>query len=103
VSGLWSSILALGLFVGPSVGGILMDNFGFRWGSMFVLGGGIILMIMVILVIVYDKRKQSALENETDPLLGSQTNISQTDVETPVNSENSQSRQMYGSTTESNT
>ena len=38
ISGLWTSTFALGAFIGPSVGGILMDWVGFRSGSMFVVG-----------------------------------------------------------------
>lgn len=37
VSGLWTSTFALGAFIGPSVAGILLDNVGFRNGSMFIV------------------------------------------------------------------
>lgn len=37
VSGLWTSTFALGAFIGPSVAGILLDNIGFRNGSMFII------------------------------------------------------------------
>ncbi|KAK0084730.1 hypothetical protein PV326_006183 [Microctonus aethiopoides] len=37
ISGLWTSAFALGAFIGPSVAGILLDNVGFRNGSMFIV------------------------------------------------------------------
>lgn len=37
VSGLWASSLSLGLFVGPSVGGLLLDLSNFRVGSLYPL------------------------------------------------------------------
>ncbi|XP_032681295.1 MFS-type transporter SLC18B1-like isoform X1 [Odontomachus brunneus] len=46
VSGLWTSTFALGAFIGPSVAGILLDNIGFRNGSMFI-----ILLHMLVAVI----------------------------------------------------
>ncbi|KAG7163415.1 MFS-type transporter SLC18B1-like [Homarus americanus] len=36
VSGIWTSTFALGCFIGPSVGGVLLDYFGFKWASVFV-------------------------------------------------------------------
>jgi MFS family permease len=44
VSGLWSSVLALGLFIGPSIAGLLYDTVGFRWGSLFVVGASALLV-----------------------------------------------------------
>jgi MFS family permease len=37
VSGLWTSTFALGSFVGPSVAGILYDQVGFRYSTLFVI------------------------------------------------------------------
>lgn len=37
ISGLWTSTFALGAFIGPSIAGILLDNIGFRNGSMFIV------------------------------------------------------------------
>ncbi|XP_033212868.1 MFS-type transporter SLC18B1-like isoform X2 [Belonocnema kinseyi] len=37
ISGLWTSSFALGAFIGPSVAGILLDNIGFRYASMFIV------------------------------------------------------------------
>ncbi|ODM97424.1 MFS-type transporter SLC18B1 [Orchesella cincta] len=35
VSGMWASFLALGLFMGPSLGGVLLDQAGYRLGSLY--------------------------------------------------------------------
>lgn len=45
VSGLWTSMSALGYFIGPSVGGIAVDLSGFQWASLIIIGGQIILVI----------------------------------------------------------
>ncbi|CAK9807234.1 MFS-type transporter SLC18B1 [Anthophora plagiata] len=37
ISGLWTSMFALGAFIGPSVAGILLDNIGFRNATMFIV------------------------------------------------------------------
>ena len=44
VSGLWSSTFALGLFIGPSVGGALLDLADFRTGTYYVLGSQIVVV-----------------------------------------------------------
>ncbi|XP_045590439.1 MFS-type transporter SLC18B1 [Procambarus clarkii] len=36
VSGIWTSTFALGCFIGPSVGGVLMDLVGFKWASVCI-------------------------------------------------------------------
>lgn len=45
VSGLWTSMSALGYFIGPSIGGIAVDLSGFQWASLIIIGGQIILVI----------------------------------------------------------
>lgn len=35
VSGMWASFLSLGLFIGPSVGGVLLDVAGYKLGSLY--------------------------------------------------------------------
>jgi MFS family permease len=37
VSGLWASAFALGAFIGPSIGGVMLDFVGFRWGSLVII------------------------------------------------------------------
>jgi len=44
VSGLWNSSLALGLSVGPSVAGLLLEHVGFRMGSYFIIGIAVVLV-----------------------------------------------------------
>jgi MFS family permease len=50
VSGLWTSIFALGAFIGPSMAGILFDNIGFEWATLFII---IIHILVVILLIAF--------------------------------------------------
>lgn len=38
ISGLWTSAVSLGAFVGPSIGGFLYDEFSFRPATYYVLG-----------------------------------------------------------------
>ncbi|CAL4108385.1 unnamed protein product, partial [Meganyctiphanes norvegica] len=45
VSGLWTSVFALGCFIGPSLGGLILDSIGFQWGTVFV----VVLHILVLL------------------------------------------------------
>ena len=44
VSGLWSSTFALGLFIGPSMGGALLHLFDFRTRTYYVLGSQIVMV-----------------------------------------------------------
>lgn len=37
ISGLWTSVFALGAFVGPTLAGILFDAVGFPWATVFVI------------------------------------------------------------------
>ena len=37
ISGLWTSVFALGAFVGPTVAGILFDAVGFPYGTLFII------------------------------------------------------------------
>jgi len=37
ISGVFTSTFSLGCFIGPSIGGYLLDYFGFRWGSLIPL------------------------------------------------------------------
>lgn len=56
VSGLWTSTFALGAFIGPSVAGILLDNIGFRNGSMFI----ILLHLLVVRIISLREKSHCA-------------------------------------------
>ncbi|CAG7719019.1 unnamed protein product [Allacma fusca] len=46
ISALWNSFFALGSFIGPSLGGVLLDIGGFRWASVFVLGTQLIVLAL---------------------------------------------------------
>jgi len=76
VSGLWASVLALGLFIGPSVAGYLFDTVGFQWGSTFVVAAGALLILTIVLFLICDGKSKdtassSSSENsESEPLLG---------------------------------
>jgi len=60
VSGLWSSVLALGLFIGPSAAGVLYDEVGFRWGSMTVVVAGVLLVCFIVLFLMCNRKGEEA-------------------------------------------
>lgn len=78
VSALWSSAFALGAFVGPSIGGVMLDTVGFRIGTLFVISLHGSLTIVIILYLTHRKwsRKSSTINREIgihsehEPLLG---------------------------------
>ena len=49
VSGLWTSVFALGAFIGPSLAGILMDHFGMRNATMFIVAFGLSVLLAACL------------------------------------------------------
>ncbi|CAG7831922.1 unnamed protein product [Allacma fusca] len=70
VSSLWNSFFALGNFIGPSIGGVLLDNVGFRWSTVFILG--VQTAIIALLVISLSRRSvndASLKTSESEPLL----------------------------------
>ena len=48
ISGLWTSTFALGAFIGPTIAGILFDSVGFPWGTLFILGIHILVIILLV-------------------------------------------------------
>lgn len=82
VSALWSSAFALGAFVGPSVAGLLYDNFGFRTGSLFILFEQALLASILIFYLAHRKwctgtttssklgNLEISYQDEQKPLLG---------------------------------
>ncbi|KAE8739867.1 hypothetical protein FOCC_FOCC014624 [Frankliniella occidentalis] len=68
ISGLWTSTFALGAFIGPTVGGILLDWVGFRKGSMFVVGLNAVVCVMVFIFLCLSRRRAQYKEvvNEED-------------------------------------
>ncbi|XP_046442778.1 MFS-type transporter SLC18B1-like [Daphnia pulex] len=56
VSGLWTSTFALGAFVGPSLAGILFDQVGFRYSTLFVITTNALLGILVLFFLCCQRR-----------------------------------------------
>jgi len=52
ISGLWTSVFALGAFIGPTVAGILFDAVGFPWGALFVVVNQVIVIISLTVFFV---------------------------------------------------
>ncbi|XP_072042154.1 MFS-type transporter SLC18B1-like [Amphiura filiformis] len=50
VSGVFNSFFSLGAFVGPTVGGVLQQHYGFPWASTMV---GFMFVIMAILIVLF--------------------------------------------------
>ncbi|KAK7065899.1 hypothetical protein SK128_024985, partial [Halocaridina rubra] len=48
VSGIWTSTFALGCFIGPSVGGALLDAIGFGWATVWVAALHVLVLIATI-------------------------------------------------------
>lgn len=46
ISGLAISIFAFGAFIGPVVAGILMEDFGFRYATLFIISFGVVVIIV---------------------------------------------------------
>jgi len=47
ISGLWTSVFALGAFIGPTLAGILFDAVGFPWACMLIIGNQLLVMIIL--------------------------------------------------------
>ena len=71
VSGLWTATFALGAFIGPSVAGLIVDFYGFRPSTLFVLISQLTVFLLCLLFIVHKKRTLNKNEgnDETTPLL----------------------------------
>ncbi|ODM90155.1 MFS-type transporter SLC18B1 [Orchesella cincta] len=68
ISGMWTSFMAMGLFIGPIVAGYLVEIMGFQWGSVFVCGATFTLIIATASSIMFNG--SSTNQSETDPLIG---------------------------------
>eukprot|EP00095_Tigriopus_kingsejongensis_P011883 maker-scaffold410_size180147-snap-gene-0.30 protein:Tk11883 transcript:maker-scaffold410_size180147-snap-gene-0.30-mRNA-1 annotation:"mfs-type transporter c6orf192 homolog" len=49
ISGLWTSVFALGAFIGPSVAGVLLQHFGMRYASQFIVVFGVSVLAITLL------------------------------------------------------
>ena len=66
ISGLWTATFALGAFIGPSVAGLLVDNFTFKYATMFVVVSQITVFLLTAVFLVRQYRlakQQEAYES----------------------------------------
>ncbi|XP_050389568.2 uncharacterized protein LOC126808695 [Patella vulgata] len=54
VAGLWSSMYALGEFIGPIWGGYIQDNIGFADGLTYTAGACVVIVILLTAMALYD-------------------------------------------------
>ena len=59
VSGLWTATFALGAFIGPSFGGVLMDIVGFGYATLFVFASQVIVFVLTLGFIIHRSRHGS--------------------------------------------
>ncbi|XP_037082981.1 MFS-type transporter SLC18B1-like [Pollicipes pollicipes] len=57
VSGLWTSMFALGAFIGPSLAGILYDHFGFEYATLMIIVTHTLLFLVVALFLCVRRRR----------------------------------------------
>lgn len=55
ISGLWTSVFALGAFIGPTVSGALYDVIGFRDSTIFVVVLEVIVAIILLIFLIVDR------------------------------------------------
>ena len=75
ISGLWTSTFALGAFVGPTVAGILFDNIGFPWATLFVIGAHIVVITLVPIFVFCSKRYVMYSKGPNKRVGSTQTNL----------------------------
>lgn len=61
-AGLWQASFAIGGSLGPSVAGILYDHFGFRFGSLYIIGINIIMATVNICTVRWSRKGKEALD-----------------------------------------
>ncbi|GAB6027840.1 hypothetical protein CHUAL_002066 [Chamberlinius hualienensis] len=64
ISALWSSAFAFGAFVGPSVGGLMLDTVGFRNGTLFIIIEHAFLFVLVVSFLLHRKYLSPVVEPE---------------------------------------
>jgi len=60
--GLFSSILPIGQIIGPNVGGWLVDSFGWRSVFMINLPLGAVVLLMAVVLLKADERKEGSID-----------------------------------------
>jgi len=73
ISGLWTSVFALGAFIGPTLAGILFDAVGFPWAAMLIIGNQLFVMLLLAIIFcmaLYQLRKgyEPIKSGEDEPL-----------------------------------
>jgi len=53
VSGLWSTAFYLGEFLGPTITGVMIDNYGFGWSSTVILSLHFLVVLIIIFYLLY--------------------------------------------------
>lgn len=61
VSALFFSSCSVGAFIGPSAGGYLLDHFGYRWATLFI----VITDLFMILLLVISKLRTHSVRRGT--------------------------------------
>ena len=68
-SGLWNSLFSLGLFIGPSVAGILYEIIGFPWASQTISFFNVILLLCLCVSYYYQKKCNTIIgKSEVPPV-----------------------------------
>jgi hypothetical protein len=63
---MWTSTFAFGAFLGPSISGILYDNFGFRDSTYFVIVLEVLVAVMFVTFTLFYKENQRISNSEMD-------------------------------------
>jgi len=103
ISGLWTSVFALGAFIGPTLAGILFDAVGFPWAAMLIIGNQLFVMLLLSIIFfmaIYQLRKgyTPIKSSEDESLLngtgssGYDSTADRTDDHEPITSEEEQKR-----------
>jgi len=55
ISGMWTSVLSIGMFVGPTLGGgLLFEYLGYAWATVVFFGLGVLLVRYPIFFIIFN-------------------------------------------------
>lgn len=73
ISGLWTSMFALGAFIGPSLSGILYDYIGFRNSSLVVTLLHLFVGLLVSLFLCFSKTEIPYVEIKEEKWSGKET------------------------------
>ena len=53
ISGIWTSVFALGAFIGPSLAGVLLDTVGFSWATMLIVGNQLVVVALLSMFLCF--------------------------------------------------